>query len=63
MSRARTIPISASPSLIERDEPLAALAGLLDEVAAGSGRFVVIRGEAGIAKTAPSPASPAPNEP
>ncbi|HEX2756363.1 MAG TPA: AAA family ATPase, partial [Candidatus Limnocylindrales bacterium] len=39
-------------ALIERDEPLAALAGYLDEAAAGSGRFVVIRGEAGIGKTA-----------
>jgi DNA-binding CsgD family transcriptional regulator/tetratricopeptide (TPR) repeat protein len=42
----------ASPALIERDEPLAALVRHLTEVAAGSGRFVVLRGEAGIGKTA-----------
>ncbi len=39
-------------ALIERDEPLAALARHLTEAAAGSGRFVVLRGEAGIGKTA-----------
>ncbi|MEA2518329.1 MAG: hypothetical protein QOF49_409, partial [Chloroflexota bacterium] len=43
---------NATPALIERDEPLAALARLLTEATAGSGRFVVIRGEAGIGKTA-----------
>jgi hypothetical protein len=39
-------------ALIERDEPLATLARHLAEAAAGSGRFVVVRGEAGIGKTA-----------
>jgi DNA-binding CsgD family transcriptional regulator/tetratricopeptide (TPR) repeat protein len=43
---------SVEPALIERDEPLAALARHLAEAAAGSGRFVVVRGEAGIGKTA-----------
>ena len=43
---------ATDPALIERDAPLAALARHLDEAAAGSGRFVVIRGEAGIGKTA-----------
>jgi DNA-binding CsgD family transcriptional regulator len=43
---------SAHLALIERDEPLAALARHLTEAAAGSGRFVVVRGEAGIGKTA-----------
>ncbi len=38
--------------LIEREEPLAALRRYLDEAAGGAGRLVVIRGEAGIGKTA-----------
>jgi DNA-binding CsgD family transcriptional regulator/tetratricopeptide (TPR) repeat protein len=42
----------AEPALIERDEPLAVLARHLAEAAAGNGRFVVVRGEAGIGKTA-----------
>jgi DNA-binding CsgD family transcriptional regulator/tetratricopeptide (TPR) repeat protein len=42
----------AEPALIERDEPLAALARHLAEAADGSGRFVVVRGDAGIGKTA-----------
>jgi len=52
MTIARPTSTSSSPALVERDEPLAALARHLDEAAAGSGRFVVIRGEAGIGKTA-----------
>jgi predicted ATPase len=42
----------ANLALIERDEPMAALARHLIEAAAGSGRFVVVRSEAGIGKTA-----------
>jgi hypothetical protein len=42
----------AQLALIERDEPLATLARHLAEAAAGSGRFVVVRSEAGIGKTA-----------
>jgi DNA-binding CsgD family transcriptional regulator len=38
--------------LIERDEPLAALGRYLGEAAKGAGRLVLIRGEAGIGKTA-----------
>ena len=38
--------------LVERDEPLAALRRYLDEDAKAIGRLVVVRGEAGIGKTA-----------
>jgi tetratricopeptide (TPR) repeat protein len=38
--------------LVERDEPLATLRRYLDEAAAAMGRIVLIRGEAGIGKTA-----------
>lgn len=38
--------------LVERDRPLAELAGLLAEARAGAGRFVIVRGEAGIGKSA-----------
>src|ERR1041384_1264011 len=38
--------------LIERDEALAMLRRCLDEAAAATGRFLLIRGEAGIGKTA-----------
>ena len=47
-------PVVSTPSshgLIEREAPLAALRLYLDEVATGAGRFVLIRGEAGIGKT------------
>ena len=37
--------------LLERDEPLAALADWLDEAGSGAGRFVLVSGEAGIGKT------------
>jgi ATP/maltotriose-dependent transcriptional regulator MalT len=37
--------------LVERDEPLAALAGWLGEAGSGAGRMVLIAGEAGIGKT------------
>ncbi|HSK94771.1 MAG TPA: AAA family ATPase [Candidatus Angelobacter sp.] len=40
-----------SPSLVERDEALDELQGFLEEAAAGSGRVVFVRGEAGIGKT------------
>ena len=40
-----------SRQLVERDEALATLRRSLDEVAAGTGRIVLIRGEAGIGKT------------
>jgi predicted ATPase len=46
------VPQAPHLALIERDEPLAILARHLTEAAAGSGRFVVVRGEAGIGKTA-----------
>lgn len=39
-------------SLIERDEVLASLHSALDDASAGHGRVVLIRGEAGIGKTA-----------
>jgi hypothetical protein len=38
-------------SLLERDEPLALLAGLVDGARAGSGPLVLLAGEAGIGKT------------
>ena len=41
-----------APQLVERDEALATLRSYLDESASGLGRFVLIRGEAGIGKTA-----------
>jgi tetratricopeptide (TPR) repeat protein len=37
--------------LVEREHPLARLTALLDEAAAGSGRLVLLGGEAGIGKT------------
>ncbi|TME11204.1 MAG: hypothetical protein E6I65_06945 [Chloroflexi bacterium] len=40
-----------SRQLVERDDALATLRGSLDEAAAGTGRIVLIRGEAGIGKT------------
>ena len=42
----------ATGGLLERDDALAALHGALSEVRAGSGRFVLVAGEAGIGKTA-----------
>ena len=41
-----------APQLIERDEAIATLRRHLDESASGLGRLVLIRGEAGIGKTA-----------
>jgi ABC-type transport system involved in cytochrome c biogenesis ATPase subunit len=41
-----------SSRLIERDAAQAALRTHLDEALSGRGRFVVVRGEAGIGKTA-----------
>jgi len=53
MALARPSPIDVDDQpLIERDEPLAALRRHLDEAANGTGRLVVVRGEAGIGKTA-----------
>ena len=42
----------ATAGLLEREDALAALHGALSEVRAGSGRFVLVAGEAGIGKTA-----------
>src|SRR3954447_5776542 len=39
-------------NLIERDDPLLRLRGLLEEVARTGGSFVVLSGEAGIGKSA-----------
>ena len=41
-----------APQLVERDEALATLRRYLDESASGMGRIVLVRGEAGIGKTA-----------
>ena len=43
---------TAADRLLEREDALAALHGALSEVRAGSGRFVLVSGEAGIGKTA-----------
>lgn len=41
-----------SAQLLERDTYLEALAGLLDQVASGTGRCALVSGEAGIGKSA-----------
>jgi DNA-binding CsgD family transcriptional regulator/tetratricopeptide (TPR) repeat protein len=43
---------SVGEGLVERDEHLAALHGYLQEAGEGNGRFVLVRGESGIGKTA-----------
>jgi DNA-binding CsgD family transcriptional regulator/tetratricopeptide (TPR) repeat protein len=50
-STIRTTSAVAAP-LLERDDALAVLHGALSEVRAGSGRMVLVSGEAGIGKTA-----------
>jgi DNA-binding CsgD family transcriptional regulator len=42
---------SALPALVEREAPLAELDACLSEAMAGTGRFVLVRGEAGIGKS------------
>ena len=48
-TRSRSVPARA---LLERGEALAMLRGLFSEVRAGSGRMVLVAGEAGVGKTA-----------
>jgi DNA-binding CsgD family transcriptional regulator len=48
-TRSRSVPARA---LLERDEALAMLRGMFSEVRAGSGRMVLVAGEAGVGKTA-----------
>lgn len=44
--------VEASSQLLEREVELAALRGMLDDVRSGSGRLVLLSGEAGIGKSA-----------
>ena len=43
---------AAQPNLLEREDELAVLEGCLSEVCAGSGRLVLVAGEAGVGKSA-----------
>jgi tRNA A37 threonylcarbamoyladenosine biosynthesis protein TsaE len=53
MALARPVPFDRrNEQLVEREEALAALRRYLDEEASAVGRIVLIRGEAGIGKTA-----------
>jgi predicted ATPase len=44
--------VPGTGALLERDESLARLTGLAQEVAGGAGRLVLVGGEAGVGKTA-----------